>query len=602
MYIFTVKMFALWQIITTLITTTLVALEIISGVSGSATCPYYCDCEGRTKAVSCLNSMYDQVPDQLPDNLKSLHLEYQNLTILDQISKKPLIHLRHLALPRNQIRIVLEDALAVAPRLKTLDLSHNNLDCLPRAITKQRQLKELYLQNNQISLLDAHLFENLTQLQALDLSGNFFLFLPLHVFSPLRYLVTLDLSNNSIMLLDKEIFGLLYNLEELRLSHNKIRNIEHGWLSGMPNLWVLEMDYALDRRLDKSKSINSYHDHLLGIPMGATMSNLENVSIVGNGITSIPCVHLLKMPRLVHVNISHNEIYQVEKECFLTLDYLEYLDLSHNRITELEFRSFSNLSNLKTLNLSNNRLSILPAELLQNTPISIFDVSSNRIKKKKNDTFNDIWSLEYLHLHHNRIRSIANHAFRTLNSLSYIDLEANDLRSIRYQFANVSSLTTLILNKNRLRHFAPDALAGTSVNVLILDTNLLTTLDESVLHYIPRLMHLTLHTNPWNCDCKLRWIKSALDNPERTLWGYDLSIDLVQCATPLRYANKSMFYSVEGTYNMLCTTYASKLAIQLIVGISFAIIFTSTVLYVLKLYCKIKKLERTGADTSKCLS
>ena len=592
-------MFALWQIVTTLITSTLVALETISVVSGSSTCPFYCDCEGRKKSVSCLHSMYDEVPTHLPENLRSLHMEHQNLTILGQISKEPLVYLHHLALPRNNIRVILENALAEVPYLKTLDLSYNNLDSIPKAVTQKTELTELYLRNNHIGSVDAELFENLTSLQALDLSGNFFVFLPLHLFNPLHYLATLDLSNNSIMLLHRDIFGHLKNLEELRLSHNNIRSIDHGWLGGMPNLWVLEIDYALDKDTHPSKT--HYYDNLIGIPVGTNMPNLENLSIVGNGITSLPCGQLRKMPRLTFVNISNNDIYQVEKECFRKLHYLEYLDLSHNCITELEFRSFSNLTNLHLLNLSRNSLSNLPEEFLHYTPISSLDLSFNKISKIKNRTFHVVRSLEYLYLHHNRIHSLSRYALRTLYSLQYINLEANELRIIKDQFINMSSLTTINLRKNRIRHFAADALEGTSVESLVLDTNLLTTLDVSLVYRVPRLLHLTLHSNPWNCDCKIRWMKEALDNPSEP-WNYELDLELLQCASPLKYANKSMFYGVEGSFNMLCTTYASKLAIQLIVGVSFAIIFTSTVLYVLKLYCKIKKLERTGADTSKCLS
>ena len=589
-------MFALWQIVTTLITTALVTMEILSGVSASSTCPYECQCKGREKAVTCSHSMYDQVPGQLPDDLKSLHLEYQNLTILDQISSKPLIHLRRLYLPRNKIRIVFENALAETPHLKTLDLSHNNLDCLPRAITKQTELKELYLQHNYIALLEAELFENLTQLQVLDISSNFLMILPQKLFNPLRYLESLDLSNNSIILLTKDNFGSLRRLEELRLSKNKVRNLSHGWLSGMHNLWVLEMDFMLARSTIK------HEDHLIGTPNGDIMQNLETLFVVGNGMTYIPCKHLHKMPRVTYLNMSYNDIQVIEKECFLTLDYLENINLSHNLITEIETRAFNNLTQLQIVDLSHNVLHLVPKGLFDNTPISTLDVSYNRISYIRNNTFNGLWSLESLHLNHNQIHGIASHAFRTLYSLESIDLQRNDLRSIQTQFANLSSLTTLILRNNKLRHVYPNALEGTSLEVLILDSNQLTTLDEDVILHIPNIIHVSLHSNPWTCDCNIRWIKQALDNPDVFPWGYELDITLLQCATPLKYANKSIFYGVESDYNMMCTTYASKLAIQLIVGISFAIIFTSTVLYVLKLYCKIKKLERTGADTSKCLS
>ena len=593
-------MFALWHIVTTIITLTLVTMEIITSVSASSSCPYYCDCERRKKSVSCLHSVYDDVPDQLPFDLKSLHLEFQNLTILDQLSDRPLTNLRHLTLPRNNIRLVLEDALSKAPYLKTLDLSHNDLDCLPRAISKQTKLKELYLSNNEIGLLDSELFVNLTQLQALDLSGNQLMFLPENLFTPLRYLQTLDLSNNSLIFLTKDIFGDLYRLEELRLSNNKIRDVTHGWLSGMPNLWVLEMNFALHQ----TRSTSVHQERLISNPSGLIMTNIENLSLAGNGITFIPCHHLAKMPALMHVNFSHNVIQRVEKNCFKAMSALENLDFSSNHIVDLEDGAFHNLTSLQQINLSRNMLHYLPPGLLRETGVTDFDVSFNRIMYIKNNTYNHAQTLENLHLQHNRIRSIASHAFRTTYSLTYVNLQRNVLVTIKDQFSNLTTLTALLLKHNLIRHIADNALEGTSLETLLLDHNHLTTLDESIIMYNRNMMRVSLHSNPWNCDCRVRWIKHALDDSAGSYpWSYELDVHLLQCAAPPKYANRTIFYDVPSVQNMMCTTYASRLAIQLIVSISFAIIITSTVMYVLKLYCKIKKLEKTtGADTSKCLS
>ena len=54
---------------------------------------------------------------------------------------------------------------------------------------------------------------------------------------------------------------------------------------------------------------------------------------------------------------------------------------------------------------------------------------------------------------------------------------------------------------------------------------------------------------------------------------------LLQYGTSPKYANRTI-YDVPSAQNMLCTTKASRLAIQLIVGISFAIIITSSIICV----------------------
>ena len=74
-------------------------------------------------------------------------------------------------------------------------------------------MKKLTLSNNQLSALDAELFDDLTALEELDLSGQeddmfneTLAALPAELFDGLSALTTLDLSDNKFSTLETELF------------------------------------------------------------------------------------------------------------------------------------------------------------------------------------------------------------------------------------------------------------------------------------------------------------------------------------------------------------------------------------------------------------
>ena len=73
-----------------------------------------------------------------------------------------------------------------------------------------------------------------------------------------------------------------------------------------------------------------------------------------------------------------------------------------------------------------------------------------------------------------------------------------------YQFPPLSSLKSIDLSHCRISSVDKTAFKnlGSSVETVNLDNNLLTTMHEDVFVTLTNLSVLTLHLNPWVCDCR----------------------------------------------------------------------------------------------------
>lgn len=105
--------------------------------------------------------------------------------------------LQQLHLERNELVIIESGALKHLTKLTHLFLSHNRLQRLNVTIFEDlRSLESLYLNSNGLTSLDGSLFENLSRLQNLDLSNNDLVVIGDELFSPRCQLVTFILANN----------------------------------------------------------------------------------------------------------------------------------------------------------------------------------------------------------------------------------------------------------------------------------------------------------------------------------------------------------------------------------------------------------------------
>uniref|UniRef100_A0A4X2K4L2 Leucine rich repeat containing G protein-coupled receptor 6 n=1 Tax=Vombatus ursinus TaxID=29139 RepID=A0A4X2K4L2_VOMUR len=144
-----------------------------------------------------------------------------------------------LTLTRAGIRLLPLGMCQQLPRLRVLELSHNQIEELP-SLRRCPKLEEIGLQHNQMWEIGADTFSQLSALRALDLSWNVIRFIHPEAFVTLHSLVKLDLTNNQLVTLP--LAG-LSGLVHLKLKGNPSLS-EAFSKDSFPKLRVLEVPYA----------------------------------------------------------------------------------------------------------------------------------------------------------------------------------------------------------------------------------------------------------------------------------------------------------------------------------------------------------------------
>jgi Leucine-rich repeat (LRR) protein len=150
------------------------------------------------------------------------------------------------------------------------------------------------------------------------------------------------------------------------------------------------------------------------------------------------------------------------------------------------------LINLQRLYLSRSHISRIAAEAFVGlVGLVELDLSENLIEDVPTDTFASCSNLMRLILNGNRIRKIRQGAFRKLAELTNLEISRCEIEEIEQgAFEGLESLEWLRLDGNRL-----------------------TRVPDRTLPLGGNLRGLTLHNNPWRCDCRLRtmqaWLKDS---------------------------------------------------------------------------------------------
>ncbi|MEQ2303054.1 hypothetical protein AMECASPLE_012840 [Ameca splendens] len=301
--------------------------------------------------------------------------------------------------------------------------------------------------------------------------------------------LTFDLSQNDILSLNEKVFLGMENAVCLDLSYNYMsQTLRGGQFNNMKNLAFLNMSFnRLDlyhkdafnelqstlKVLDVSN--NDFHFKMRG--MGhrfeflQNLTNLEMLSLANNGIGM----------RIDQRLISRS------------LQYLyfngNHLDIMWNGDYNTYTHFFQNLTKLKFLDISSNNLKSVKAEVLLNLPVSLQSlcIRSNSLKNFPWQNISSLSNLCHLDLSHNSLNNLVPQEIKFGTHFSFLDLSHNRLTSIPDNFFNkAESLQNLYLSHNQIKelnhqHLPAPFQKGSS------------------------LQKLTLHENPFKCDCNTSW-------------------------------------------------------------------------------------------------
>ena len=170
-----------------------------------------------------------------------------------------------------------------------------------------------------------------------------------------------------------------------------------------------------------------------------------------------------------------------------------------------------------------------PKELPSSVEIVRFD--HNYIVSLSRDMFSSFHdNMKELSLEINRISFIEDNTFDKARYLQIINLSGNQLKHIGPEtFSRLYDLRTLQLDRNLITQIDPETFSDLhQLNMLTLHGNQLTELHNGTLQDIdlaPHLSNLTLHDNPWSCQCdnatSKNWIHSHI--------GATVYVDRIKC-------------------------------------------------------------------------
>ncbi|MEQ2160630.1 Leucine-rich repeat transmembrane protein flrt3, partial [Goodea atripinnis] len=266
-----------------------------------------------------------------------------------------------------------------------------------------------------------------------------------------------------------------------------------------------------------------------GMPKDATVLFLQNNRIKSSGIPTelsrlvnvekiyLYCNNLDEFPtnlplRLKELHLQENNIRMITHASLAQIPYIEELHLDDNSVSavSIEEGAFRDSTYLRLLFLSRNHLSTIPTGL----PMSIEELrfDDNRISSISEQSLQDLINLKRLILDGNLLnnRGIGEVAFINLINLTELSLVRNSLTSPPANLPG-TSLEKLHLQDNHINRVPPGAFAFLrQLYRLDLSGNNLSSLPQGVFEDLDNLTHLMLRNNPWQCTCRMKWVRDWL--------------------------------------------------------------------------------------------
>ncbi|KAJ8717440.1 hypothetical protein PYW08_005839 [Mythimna loreyi] len=430
-------------------------------------------------------------------NVTKLDLSRQSVSGIQNKAFVDMVNLAHLNLSFNIIKKI-ENASFYNASISILDLSHNQVSDLYFLQNGLSNLIELYVNDNDITIIPKNIFDSQTQLKKLDLSMNRIVIieqysLPLNnlqylniennrlsgvieknVFSPAKYLRFLDLSNFNITKIDDTAFVDLPVMARLNLSYNNIETIEPNNFRGLDNMYSLDLsnNNLTDLTFNKSIWTNNLKALYLNnnklknmLKLFVNICRVSYLDISNNDIDSPIIFGANIFPNLTGLHVANNKIRIFNNPWINSLTTLIDLGLSSN---EISYINLSYFKELLSVDLSNNNLSYLNSTILQNNEyLQSLDVSRNNITDLPPGTFQFMKNLKLVNLSSNYLTKLRFGSLKGLHKTELLDLSKNYIEVLDVDvFHECEEMKTLIIDYNRIKTFDVERLILMSLRKL----------------------------------------------------------------------------------------------------------------------------------------
>ncbi|XP_075719819.1 nephrocan-like [Rhinoderma darwinii] len=436
--------------------TTVLCLVLCLG-SCLASCPRRCRCDSP-RTIQCYR--VSAIPSNIPATIGKLYISHSKIRHLQFSDFSEMPGLQELVLFSSGIETIENNTFKALNNLKMLEIWNSKLTSIPRSLPSK--LEVLKLGDNSICSCNRQDFEGLTRLRVFEIQSNLLNTLSFDVFTSLNNLQTIILDGNGM----HTISGVarLPNLKYLNMENNKLMFFYENFFTHFPSLQYLRLA----------------GNQLFRVPPQLPKS-LLSLRLERNHIKSVGIRDLKQLENLFDLNLSENHLFSAD--------------------------GLQAVTNLTSLDLSWNQLSTLPQKL----PVKLqsLDYSNNQISSITAQDMKSLASLRHLFLDNNSMIVFEDKALQWCGHLSNLAMEQNLLTSI--PFGLPVTLTRLDLKGNKIDHVGVhDVKDLKQLQVLNLLNNKLTSINDDVLESLPRLRHLYLDGNPWNCTCSLIKVRRLL--------------------------------------------------------------------------------------------
>lgn len=238
--------------------------------------------------------------------------------------------------------------------------------------------------------------------------------------------------------------------------------------------------------------------------------------------------------RLVKLDLADCNLFNIPDRIFIELPALQELLCFQNNFRRIP-GAIRGMENLTHVYLERNRIEAVAYNSLQGLiKLKYLNLQDNRINVIHERAFQGCRKMEYLYLNDNLISELPENSFDGLRCLKMLNLGGNFLRNVSNTwFRDLVELEVLYLDRNRINYIEEGAFENlTSLVSLHLNSNNLTTLPFSVFQPVYFLGRLYLFRNPWECDCRIEWLKEWMES-------YGLVRD-IPCASPSSVAGMDL--------------------------------------------------------------
>ncbi|GFS98136.1 toll-like receptor Tollo [Nephila pilipes] len=555
--------------------------------------------------------------------LKTLNLNNNTMSSLNNLSFQDLKQLRHLSLSQNQIGNLTKGTFKHLTSLKKLDLSKNNIHNLEHGI-----------------------FDDCEAISAIDLSDNYLVDMN-GLFMNLKSLMFLNVSRNKIQWFDYAVIPT--ELDELDLHSNEIETLSNYYeLENTLQLRALDVSFNFISKINKA----SFPNHISRLKINnnrisiaesfpfLAKANLTYVNMANNNIVSMDLTALRLHPNALKKPLPEFEISGNPFFCDCNMEWLQHMnkldgslqypyviDLNEV-ICKLSFKRHSSylpLSmakssdflckygshcfalchccefdacdcemvcpenctcysdqtwNTNIVDCSSQNFSSMPSVI----PMDVTDLylDGNNIFQLTSHTLIGRKNMRIIYLNNSNIHVINNRTFNGLLILRALHLENNQLKALNgYEFETLVHLEELYLSNNKIRYIANTTFQNLkSLSILNLDHNSIKEFQVWNLRWNPHLKSVQLGHNPWICNCDYlesyhEWLRSASSVVQ--------DLGSIQC----RYNQSAGPYLVEFNVSS-CSNYSSITYFQSVFQTDYvAVIVIGSVLLLLLLVFSI---------------